>query len=301
MFRSYWIIAIALGLIATSSLGQAQEEGGNADRQAQAQDEPAKPLFAPFRVEIVENNAEAEARDRSEEESKEREIRDLAAQEGMNRATQAMNAATQDMRNFALYSTILTGVGTVLVFATLLLMIQANRAAVKAAEASEGAVAETRRIGEAQVRAYLGFEVAAGDVAANKRLSFTVKIINHGQSPAFEVATASTTFIRPSSWRWGAEPTNKPSGEATLAMLNPGGHMFIHAEMEPPILLTESHIGSLKSGISTAYASVTVFHKDVFGQSRETQFCFEFSGDRCFSTGDARISKTGNYEKLSEN
>lgn len=55
----------------------------------------------------------------------------------MNAATQAMNKATEDMRDYALYSTVLLGVGTVLLIGTLLLTLQANNAAVAGSAAAQ--------------------------------------------------------------------------------------------------------------------------------------------------------------------
>ncbi len=101
----------------------------------------------------------------------------------MNDATRAMNAATQDMRDYALYSTILVGVGTVLLFVTLFLTWQANKAARDAVEV-------TREIGEAQVRAYPIFQIkevliSNTDEFGNVVVSFRGKVKNTGTTPAY--------------------------------------------------------------------------------------------------------------------
>ena len=86
----------------------------------------------PLPIEIVESQAAAEARERHEAEARQRDIADLAAQQGMNAATQAMNAATQRMAEYAFWSTFLVAVGTAAVVWSLILMRQANGAAVAA-------------------------------------------------------------------------------------------------------------------------------------------------------------------------
>ena len=102
-----------------------------------------------------------------------------------NRPADADLRAQQDMALWALWmfiascSTVLvTGVGIYYVRETL----EASRSAVRAAD---DAVAETRRIGEAQVRAYLSIEsvsIAVDPDAGNIKLSMDIN--NAGQSPA---------------------------------------------------------------------------------------------------------------------
>jgi len=189
-----WLLIAALGLIVAASLGQAQEQAQEAEWQTEPQQGPAQSLPRPFPIVIVEDDAAAEARQRQEEESRQREIEDLIAQQGMNAATQAMNAATQDMRDYALYSTIFIGIGTVLLVVTLYLTGQANRAAVES-------VAVTRRIGEAQTRAYLSFDsIDAGYIAqADGEITgirLRPNIRNTGQTPAYIRMTWGKVFIQ---------------------------------------------------------------------------------------------------------
>jgi hypothetical protein len=90
------------------------------------------------------------------------------------------------MRDYALYSTIAVWVGTVLLFYTLWLTRQANRAA-------QDAVDVTRSMGEAQLRAYISFGGLRmishrEDGSLDKifwRLHFSIK--NTGATPARDV------------------------------------------------------------------------------------------------------------------
>ncbi|WP_439121922.1 hypothetical protein [Marivita sp.] len=186
MSKGRWIIAVALGLALITS-GQAQEQTESPGGQTGQEQNPIAPnIPTPFPVEIVENDAAADARQRSEEEARQREIADLAAQEGMNAATQSIEQATRDMRDYALYSTIAVWVGTFLLILNLVQVRKANEAAQKA-------VSVTRDIGEAQVRAYLGVvgikpekaKITAKATPRQAILQLNAQLKNSGQSPAF--------------------------------------------------------------------------------------------------------------------
>lgn len=138
----------------------------------------------PIPVELVETSADRESRLRREELAVKRELQDLAAQQGMNAATQSIDAATQDMRDYAFISLWLVAAGTVLLACTLYLTRQANKAA-------QEAVKVTMEIGQKQVRANLGFfGVEIIDTTASRRpydTSIEVCFKNTGQSPARDV------------------------------------------------------------------------------------------------------------------
>lgn len=119
MGRLYWVAAIAIGMTFFAFSGQAEEKAKTEQWEANQQESPPQTLPIPLPVHIVEDQAAADARERREEEARNREIADVAAQQGMDASTRAMNAATQDMREYAFYSTIFVGVGTCLLFVTL--------------------------------------------------------------------------------------------------------------------------------------------------------------------------------------
>lgn len=113
----------------------------------------------------------------------------------MNAATQAMNDATQRMADFAYAQTWLVGVGTALLFVTLWLTWQANKAA-------QAAVAVTREMGMKQVRAYLFCESVSIDWAADRDSIRHVVLMwkNSGLSPASSVQTwAALCVLRPAA------------------------------------------------------------------------------------------------------
>lgn len=182
----HWVFAVALGLTFSASLGEAQEQVPEAQELPATQQEEAQPLPIPFPIEIVEDQAVTDARQRSDEEARQREVEDLIAQQGMNAATQSMNDATQRMAEYTFWSTIFVFVGTVLLIVTLLLTWQANKAAVRS-------VKIVGELGEAQLRAYISFGGLRcishwEDADPEKifwRLHFNIK--NTGATPARKV------------------------------------------------------------------------------------------------------------------
>jgi len=175
-FRS-WLLVITLGLTLTTS-GQAQEEAQSGQREANSEgQQPYEPPL-PFPIEIIESPAETEARDSRESEARQREIADLAAQEGMNAATQAMNGATQRMAEYAFWSTVFVAIGTVFLFATIWLTWRA--------------VGDTREIGQKQARAYLvlqfgdvEFNVLDNKDGSNLGVKIGVSLTNSGSTPGY--------------------------------------------------------------------------------------------------------------------
>ncbi|MGJ8624966.1 MAG: hypothetical protein ACSHW1_19660 [Yoonia sp.] len=140
-------------------------------------------------MEIVEGPAAANARNASEEESRQREIADLVAQEGMNAATQSIKTATNDMRDYALYSTVAVWIGTALLLYTLWLTRQANNAAQRA-------VSVTENIGAAQTRAYLAIsEVVRSGSHFQQPSDIKLFVKNFGQSGALEVTVWVGFFV----------------------------------------------------------------------------------------------------------
>jgi hypothetical protein len=180
----YWIIALALGLTLGAS-GQAQQGSAPAEEQSSRHEQPAQEFPLPIPVQIIEDEETADARRSRDDEVRQREIADLAAQEGMNEATQRM-------ADYAFWSTVFVAVGTALLVVTLLLTLQANRAARRAVE-----VADT--VGNAQLRAYVDFYDVLGHPWTNKAENhsgapsgfiFLFYYRNFGQTPARNCAGA---------------------------------------------------------------------------------------------------------------
>lgn len=259
-----WLFIAALGLALSATLLEAQEQAEQPNGQSQSQQSPAQYLPRPFPVEIIENEAEAEARERSEAEARQREIDDLEAQQGMNVATQAMNEATQSMVRASWVSTFLVFLGTILLGYNMYLMRQANRAAF-------AAVAETRRMGHDQARAYVSAE--AGFIEVNRMASFIfIQIKNSGATPATwlnihaEVdvfdADSSPANITLNNEATGENWGSLPNGALThLPTHCPNEGGAVVAVIEAKGLLTIRVYGRIRYGT-------------IFGETYETMFTF---------------------------
>ncbi|MEC5292386.1 hypothetical protein VSX64_16965 [Aurantimonas sp. C2-6-R+9] len=144
----------------------------------------------------MNGQSRAQVGERREEESAQREIEDLAAQQGMNAATQAMNDATQRMADYAWWSTLLVGIGTVLLVATLLLTLAANRAAVRAADAAFKANDLMKVIAQHQLRAYLAPDnMSHARRVDGRHVDYILKLKNFGQTPAKQVTLKVRTGL----------------------------------------------------------------------------------------------------------
>lgn len=256
MFRGNWIAAIALGL-ALSCPGHAQEQAQDEQGAGTQQQSLAHLLPAPIPVDIVEDQATAEARERREEEAAQREKDDLIAQQGMNEATQAMNDATQRMADFAYIQTWLVGTGTALLFATLFLTWQANRAA-------QAAVAVTRYIGKVQSEAYLtvaNFSVGGGleehiyrQTVETGSVVISVSFLNRGLSPALlQSATVAVEIARDGAVLYEDDLSTVMEHRIVEA----GGNGFVSARVPYRFLVeedfTEMHGASMRVQVSVDY------------------------------------------------
>ncbi len=272
MHRGYRHIVLAIGLIVLPCLGQAQEEAQGEQGQATTQQQPAPTLPIPLLVDIIEDEAEAEARKYREAEARQNQKDDLVAQQGMDRATQAINEATQRMALYSLISTGFVGIGTGLLIVTLWLTRQANRAAQEAVEV-------TRDIGQRQIRAYMVADTDMewrhlNDDSGKNIVSYNIGIKwkNCGITPARRcyVRTSLRVFD-------GVMPSD-----------------FAYPDRAAPIVTETSHIGpnqsfrSIVGGISVSdvtaaergekhiYVWSWIEYDDIFGgKRRRTEVCYD--------------------------
>lgn len=308
----YWIIIISLGLALTSnavaqqtvdSEAQGQptpqsERGDQSSESSAGEDQGPDIVPAPQGIEdaiidLVEEFTEAPS------DQEERERRDLDAQEAMAKWAFWMfvaSAVTVTLTGIALIAIILTLRHTRRAADSSEKMVVEAKETTKAAEDS---VAETKRIGEAQAKAYLGFQIVSGQVAEGEPISFKVRIKNHGASPALAIAVASCAVVRRADWQWDEESEMPDVDDAPSLHLHPGGHHHIFVKTDPPVPLDSGHVNELRTGRSTIFVNITVYFRDVFsgsdGDRRIAQLRFEFSGEHCFSTREPRIAAQGNF------
>lgn len=273
-FRA-WCLAAAIGLIAT--LGQAQENSGEPDREAEQEYGQIGVIPLPLPVEIVEEQPTADARERHEEEARQREIEDLAAQKGMYRAAQAMNALTKDMRDYALYSTIAVGFGTLLLFGTLSIALQQNRV--------------TERLGRIQLRPYVAVHAAKWGLGSNERpnaitdIQARIAISNAGQTPAKNVCLYRCEKTL------GTEVATEDRIDDAIAKA-PAVAIQFSIEAGGPIGYQIDNVASEDEALSLvetechSYFMGRITYSDVFGDNHETTWCLRVEN---FGTDRVRI------------
>lgn len=246
--------------------GQAQQEAQGEQGQPETSQEPSQTLPIPLPVEIVGDEAKTEARQRREDEARQREIDDLIAQQGMNAATQAMNDATQRMAFHSLLSTIFVGVGTGLLVWTLWLTRSANRAAVQAVEVTD-------EIGKKQLRAYVHTDCVSVDVSIlGPRMDIRIGVKNFGQTPARELRVSYEWIVErvpfSSDW-WNEIPAFSSQGD-----LPPGATAFVRLRAERSAdvgksLSTSDHRDVI-GGSASFWVIAKISYRDIFGGERET-------------------------------
>lgn len=288
MLKRHGLFVFAFGLILSVVLGQAQEQGEQAKGATTEKQGQTQILPLPVPVEIIESDAAAKTRKSGEDEAKEREIRDLAAQEGVNSATQSMNDATQRMAKYAFWSTVIVGFGTFLLVWTLWETRKANKAA-------QNAVAVTRDIGMLQVRAYIGTaNVMVKGIVVGETPEFSLNIKNTGQSPANRVKVRADVFLVVAGDVDRAPiriPDPGPSySTSTIAA---GETVGIARKWSAP--LSADQMALLSTNALTFAFAGHVVYRDVFEKTRRLTFKFNTTNVQADGTpGALRFCSRGN-------
>lgn len=284
MSHRSWLLIAALGLILSFGSGQAQEQTEGPEGQAEQQQDPAPPnLPTPFPVEIIQDEGEVEARERREQERRRDEQADLLAQQGMNAATQSIDAATKDMRDYARYSTIAVWVGTVLLIVTLVLTWMANRAA-------QAAIRVTREMGRAQARAYVGPDWAVAQDRASYSL-VAMSFRNTGVTPSKWVRVAAGFAVEKSGVRPAIDLTKASKPDEWPAIAGGG-------ENSMPVLVGPEIAGAI-CRVKEANGNLALFvfgyveYCTMFDEVYRTEFVFHANSVSSeFADPPARMGKS---------
>lgn len=249
MFSGGWRYVIgAFCLAALVSSGQAQEDQKQPERPSEKQEASANDLSTALPVVVIESEEAAVARQRAEEEARDREQRDVLAQEGMN-------AATERMAKYALWQTLLIAVGTGALIYTLFLTRQANKAAHKAVDATIVA-------GEQQSRAFM--YVSGGKVAIYEGGVFAqVTVSNAGYSSAIVTNLSATIECRAHTYK---NPDAKPELDARSLMPEKAQMKYLVAPTQPVNLLLHWRQSATTDSIREYVANTTLFDLDIWGK-----------------------------------
>ena len=207
MFKRYWIAITAIGLgialVACAAFVLAKPYWAGGDNEGRSgeiarQSDQQGPIGA-----IPYHDPAGGDCDPDQQEC--REARDLAAQEGMNRATNAMVWLSGG-------GLFVAAIGTFLLYLTW--------------REAQKVTADTRRIGEAQTRAYVSVSELLVRFNENKNLVLSPAFHNSGQSPALNVSYSVTAS-------YGLEVKGKSSERC--AGPSPIGHIASAKEREDPL------------------------------------------------------------------
>lgn len=284
-----WVFIVALGFLSVGEL-RAQQIGPPAtesqpvtevDSQEAQQDgsqtatqelQPTEETTLAIQgVEAAIRDLVAEQRSTNTQESEERAARDLQAQVDM-----AWWAAV--MSYIAGLSVLVTFAGVLLIKWTLDATREAGgyaegmlQEAKRATSAAQDTVTETRRIGEAQVRAYLSVnhEVKFSNIEANKRHIMGMTISNTGQTPAYDIGIAGTIFVMQKSFHPGDDfwKEHKFETEGQNAHL-PGG---TSTSMAGEIFLDQPVAMNIHAGHDNLFAATSIVYTDAFGRKHMTR------------------------------
>jgi hypothetical protein len=165
---------VALGLVALPLQIQAQPHEDTTQRDHRNEQPPAQTDMPT--VNMVEDHAASDTANTPEDRAEQRQIDDLAAQQGMN-------DATKRMADLAVYQTWLIGIGTLFLLLTLWLTSKTNNAAAESVRVATATLAVTHDMAQRQLRAYLTVSEASAR-EENGILGVYLMLRNSGQTPA---------------------------------------------------------------------------------------------------------------------
>lgn len=176
---------------------------------------------------------------------------DLAAQQSMAESTRGMHWAAWATVSF-------TGFGAFLIWRTLL--------------ATQDTVIETRRIGERQVRAYVGVTDLSIQGTDTKNPTVRIKIKNAGQSPAYKV-TIRTGYVVNFK---GSPQFGEDKQESVYRGFDIGPGQEVHHPIYVSELIWTIAQTSIRSQAGRFFIVGRIDYEDAFETTRETLFRFEF-------------------------
>lgn len=200
---------------------------------------------------------------------------DLASQESMAKSTYRMNLA-------AWAGIVLSAVGVMLIWKTLVASRQTLREAENATKAAFKSVEVTREIGEAQVRAYLSVPDVVLDWSDDNTLSKVKFIIkNAGQSPAMKVSIDSLiSVVEPAGFHHTIGTEEFRNGFRNVLKATPSGNIPSGGTRKtmvgPAQTPTSLQIERWKRLELDIFGYVYIKYNDVFGKEQFVEYCTRF-------------------------
>lgn len=248
------------------------KESVNSEKDAREDDAWKK----SFPVRIIDTPDNAKAAKERENKSDQHDADDLEAQQLAAKAA-AQSAASADRQEYlATWQLRLSAFGIVALIGTLIY--------------THISINDNRRIGQAQVRAYL-------EVIPKKPYFFgevipdaSFKIVNKGQSPAKNVRHIAALLIRnhPLESNRVDLIVAAPDQKIPASTIHSGGKYSAAAQRDS--MMTSAEWDAVRWGDKRLYLAVHVFYDDVFGNGHVAKFC-AFAGFVKLDGTDARAAQ----------
>jgi hypothetical protein len=245
-----WVATILLALFAGavyhSQYTRIEQSAGSANKCAEQNQAAAAPS-----ANVASPTGDQETSDGDEPDKRQPDWCDLAAQQSMAESTRGMH--------WAAWATVaFTGFGAFLIWRTLL--------------ATQDTVIETRRIGERQVRAYVGVTDISIERTDTDSPTVKLKIKNGGQSPAYKIAIRTGYVV---NFKGSPQHADQNREQVERGFdIGPG------QEIHHPVYVAELIWAVAQSTIRNKAGRFFIFgridYEDAFEVARETLFRFEF-------------------------
>lgn len=176
--------------------------------------------------------------------------------------------AQQSMAYWSFWTFVVTAIGVPIAIAGVAAVLFALRQ-------TRQAISTDREVGHAQVRAYIGFEIAKPPAfGPGDKPAASFKLINTGQSPANKIRHLTMIEIldHPLPKNQGSLVEPAPGQSIPRVTIRAGGEITIDAEADHPI--TRDEIDELvRGGNRRLYLVSKVIYEDVFKSIHTSELC----------------------------
>jgi hypothetical protein len=198
------------------------------------------------------------------------------------------NWVTHDAAGFFTLWLVIVGGGQIGLFYWQLRLIKvaaddakrAGEAAERAAKATEDAVGLSRDTAKRQLRAYVIVDAESFDTRPGKFIS-KLKVINTGQTPAYEMKVLSKTDILPLPLPEGFDFSIEDPGNPSVSTLGRDRDVGHASELTTKDVARQRFDAALADDAAEViYTFGTATYRDAFGDPQHTNFCVYFAWEK---------------------
>lgn len=241
-----FMCAAVVALSASQDTGHAQQAVG-ANHKSAAKSGERQTLPA-----IDDGQRQAEAREMTAQ--YQRKDRDLAAQEAM--AAAALDQAGEvGIQTWLLGLSVALG-GLALIVSTIAVLI-------------------TSGTGRRQLRAYLIADPKGVLDLGESKLQAVIQITNVGQTPAYDIQSWGTTWVRPIDEAFDPSAAESGTVRESDHMVGPGRDFQIYGTFGP---ISDEDAVAIRDGSKALFSYGVVTYNDTFGKAQFVRFCHYYRG-----------------------